>query len=300
MLKTLRVQGVTGADLLLAYPIRPPATRRLAEIADAYPETTVSVLCEDESLVASLAPSLSIFVDINSGMNRTGIPLERSAEGLAVGHAAGDRFRGIHFYDGHLHDGETEERTRQAHAGYARLLELTQEFAGAGIPVNELITSGTPTFRAALSYEPFREATTPLHRVSPGTVVYHDVRSTGYTELSLHPAATVLSRVVSHPGVGRFTCDAGSKSVAAEQSGPPAEAIGFPQWLAQTPSEEHLPFLVQSGPVPERGETILLVPQHVCPTVNLAEEAVLVEAGQVVDIVPVSARAHEVRCTSTN
>ena len=48
--------------------------------------------------------------------------------------------------------------------------------------------------------------------------------------------------------------------------------------------------------VPARGEALFLVPRHVCPTVNLAESAVLVESGEVVDVVPVAGRAHELWC----
>ena len=59
-----------------------------------------------------------------------------------------------------------------------------------------------------------------------------------------------------------------------------------------TPSEEHLP-LRCSGPLPPRGSTVLLVPKHICPTVNLAEQAVLIEAGVAPRIVPVLARGHE-------
>ena len=60
-----------------------------------------------------------------------------------------------------------------------------------------------------------------------------------------------------------------------------------------TPSEEHLPLRVASGPPPERGRVLQLFPLHVCPTVNLAEEALLVDEGRMLGAVPVSARAHE-------
>ena len=38
----------------------------------------------------------------------------------------------------------------------------------------------------------------------------------------------------------------------------------------------------------KRGAELYLVPRHVCPTVNLAESAVLIEAGDVREIAPVS------------
>ena len=69
--------------------------------------------------------------------------------------------------------------------------------------------------------------------------------------------------------------------------------IGHPGYAALAPSEEHLPLRVTSGSLPPRGTLLHLVPRHVCPTVNLAEEAILVEDRRVHSIVPVSARAHE-------
>jgi D-serine deaminase-like pyridoxal phosphate-dependent protein len=165
-----------------------------------------------------------------------------------------------------------------------------------GVPVEEIITSGTPTFQAALDYAPLRALGDTWHRVSPGIIVFHDLRSAEcLPELEFEPAALVLSRVVSHPAAGRVTCDAGTKALAAEVPDPVAMALGWPGLVAERPSEEHLPMRVVSGQRPARGEPLLLVPRHVCPTVNLAEEALLMDAGRVVDIVPVSARAHETR-----
>jgi D-serine deaminase-like pyridoxal phosphate-dependent protein len=106
------------------------------------------------------------------------------------------------------------------------------------------------------------------------------------------PAALVLTRVVSHTARDIATCDAGSKSIAAEAGVPCAFVLGDASLEALLPSEEHLP-LRASGERPPRGATLLLVPVHVCPTVNLAEQAVLVEAGVAPRIVPVAARAHE-------
>jgi D-serine deaminase-like pyridoxal phosphate-dependent protein len=89
------------------------------------------------------------------------------------------------------------------------------------------------------------------------------------------------------------TCDAGSKSIAAEAGDPCAFVLGHPELVPLRPSEEHLPLSVRSGPLPPRGTELLLVPRHVCPTVNLAEQAILVENGEVREIAPVSARAHD-------
>ena len=280
-------------DLLIAYPLRGPALQRVAAIAAQSQHTTLSVLVEDPELLPAIAANVGIFVDVNPGMNRTGIPIADVAAVLAVVRAAGDRFRGLHFYDGHLHDPDADARRAAIFAGYERLLHLVERLAHAGISTGEVITAGTPAFPDALQFAPFANNPAFVHRISPGTVVFHDARSElDNPEIRLLPAALLLARIVSHPAADIATCDAGSKSLAAESGDPCAFVFGNAQLHAMTPSEEHLP-LRCSGPLPPRGSTVLLVPKHICPTVNLAEQAVLIEAGVAPRIVPVLARGHE-------
>lgn len=294
MLEVLRGENVRGADLLVAYPLVGPARQRLGDLARRFPETGIAQLCEEPDDVAATPRELGLFVDVNPGMDRTGLDPAGADRIAAIAHRAAERFRGIHFYDGHIHDVDYEARRAKAHATYAKLLELVARLRRDGIAVGEIITSGTPTLRPALDYAPFRERGAPLHRVSPGTVVFHDQRSADETpELDLVPAAVVLARVVSRPGPARITCDAGSKSLAAEAGDPCAVVLGHPELVAGHPSEEHLPLDVTSGAPPPRGTPLHLVPRHVCPTVNLAEQAVLIERGRIVEIVPVAGRAHD-------
>ena len=281
------------ADLLVAYPHRGPGLRRLGEIARAAERVTMSVLVEDPTVLRDVPGELGMFVDVNPGMNRTGVPIAAIAEITALAQAAGRRFRGLHFYDGHLHAADLGERRAAIHAGYERLLGVVAHLHDEGIGVGEVITAGTPAFSHALQFEAFARGSF-VHRVSPGTVVFHDGRTAVENpDLELEPAALLLTRVISHPGPAIATCDAGSKSIAAEADEPCASVLGGDGLEAMTPSEEHLPLRCAAGARPARGELLLLVPWHVCPTVNLAERAVLIEQGAEPRIVEVAARAHE-------
>lgn len=293
MLRVLDVEGVKAADLLVAYPLRDPALARAGDLAKRHPATRVSVLCETVEDVPLVPDKLGIFVDINPQMNRTGVPMEDVETIVSIAQAAGERFRGLHFYDGHVRDTDPEIRKARTEPLYEALLEILSAVEGE---VTELITSGTPSFEIALGFAGFRELPEGTkHRISPGTVVYHDTFSAEcLPHLDLRPAALVLSRVISHPEEGMVTADAGSKSIAAEAGHPCCVVVGHPELVAQRPSEEHLPFRVEKkGILPERGTPLLLVPKHVCPTVNLAEEALVLESGSEPRVVPVSARAHE-------
>lgn len=282
------------ADLLVAFPHRGPALRRLGAIARTAPRLRMTVLVEDPAVLAELPDRLGVFVDVDPGMHRTGVPLADTAAVVALARAAGDRFRGLHCYDGHRHEPDLARRRAAIFADYERLLALVERLAADGRAPAELVTAGTPAFRHALAFPGFAAGAPFVHRVSPGTVVYHDARTERENpDLALVPAALVLTRVVSHPTADIATCDAGSKSLAAEAGDPCAFVLGRRGLCATTPSEEHLPFRCAAGARPARGEVLPLVPLHVCPTVNLAEQAVLVDAGRAPHIVPVAARAHE-------
>jgi D-serine deaminase-like pyridoxal phosphate-dependent protein len=287
-----------GLDLLIAFPHRGANLRRIAALARAHPRARLSVLVEDEAHLAevrALGAGLGAFVDVNPGMDRTGVALERAPALLAIARAAqaAGLLRGIHPYEGHLHEGTPAQRRARSHEGYDRLLALLA--AAPDLRVEEICTSGTPTFLHALAHEglargPWR------HTVSPGTIVYWDLRSEeDLPEIRFTPAALVLARVVSAPRPGRVTADAGHKQISADAGDPVAACLSHAGLAARHPSEEHLPLELAPGALaPRPGEVLYLLPRHVCPTVNNADECLIVERNRIVAIEPVAARGHEV------
>ncbi len=294
LLETLDAAGIGDVDLLLAHTLVGPNLAQLGRIASAHQAARVSVLCEDPDAIDAIPRGLGVFVDVNPGMNRTGVPVDRTAQIAGVAAAAGDRFHGVHFYEGHLAGLEAQKRRQRAFACYDQLMTVLATLDDHGIAVPEVITSGTPTFPCAIAYEPLSRLAGTVHRVSPGTAVLADTRAMQeIPDVGLVPAAVVFARVVSHPADRLVTCDAGSKSIAADAGDPCAEVLGQPGLEALTPNEEHLPLRVNSGTTPPRGTELLLVPRHICPTVNLAEKAVLMEDGLLSDVVEVIGRAHD-------
>lgn len=296
------------ADVLLAYPVVGANAVRVREIADEHRGARISVLVENPAQIAAwismeTGARVGIFIDVNPGMDRTGIEQDRLPEILNIARAveaAGLEFRGLHYYDGHISAQDLKEREAQAHRGYDRLMQIAAEIVRAGFHVGEVITSGTPAFPCAASYEPFRAQSFGnsgfVHRVSPGTVVYCDMTSPTQlpAEWGYQPAAVVVATVVSHPKADFLTCDAGHKAVSADAGLPTCEVIGRPDLVPLKPSEEHLPIEVKGGVRrPEIGEALYLVPRHVCPTVNNFDDALIVEGNRVVGVERVTARGHE-------
>ena len=285
-------------DVLLAYPVVGANADRVREIAAEHPQVRISVLVENSGQLAVWRGSrVGIFIDVNPGMDRTGIEQDRTAAILDLARSiqnAGLVFRGLHYYDGHVHAESMEEREKLAHQGYDRLMKIVAEVEKAGFHVEEVITSGTPAFPCAASFKPF-ESGKFVHRTSPGTVVYSD--ATSLTQLpeewGYQPAAVVVTTVVSHPKANYLTCDAGHKAVSADAGVPTCSVAGHPGLTPLKPSEEHLPIEVKAGSRPEIGEALYLVPRHVCPTVNNFDDALIIAGNRVVGVERVTARGHE-------
>jgi D-serine deaminase-like pyridoxal phosphate-dependent protein len=287
------------ADVLLAYPVVGANARRVLEIANQFPRVRISVLVENEEQVRQWrGSSVGVFIDINPGMNRTGVEQGQTDKVVRLVRAvekAELQFSGLHYYDGQHGGLDEPERTAAAHAGYDRLLKIVGAIQDSGTSVPEVITAGTPTFPCSLAYKGFHGAGF-IHRVSPGTIVYCDATSLTQlpAEYGYAPAALVLARVVSRPHDGIITCDAGHKAVSADAGVPTCVVAGHSELTPLAPSEEHLPMaLNREIPGPQVGEALYLLPRHVCPTVNNFDSALLVRDGQIASVEKVTARGRE-------
>lgn len=283
-------------DVLLAYPPHAGAFRAARRLAAAHPRARVQYLADGPEHAAALAAwadgPIDVHLDVDLGMARTGAPPAAWAAAAAdLARRPRLRITGLHGYDGHL----AWDQRAAAFAAYDALCELAAAFLPAAPAGLELVTSGTHSFGAALDHP--RLAAGPWqHRISPGTVVLSDLRSDpAARELGLEPAALVLARVVSR-GEGRVTLDAGSKAIAPDRPAPGSRPLGWPGLVARGASEEHLPLVVDPAApprdLPDYGAAILLIPDHVCTTVNLYRECLVLRPGAPPERAPIGAAGH--------
>lgn len=290
---------IGARDVLVAFPHVGANAERIRELATSHRGARIAAMVETDAHLASWRGSgLPLFIDLNPGMDRTGgtpDAVRLTVLTRAIGES-GCPFAGLHWYDGHMHGFENAaERARAAHAGYDRLGALVRALVQAGVTVPEVIVAGTPASVPAATYTGFSVWPTDV-QVSPGTVVYNDTTSLAQipADWNLAAAVHVLTTVISHPTPTRFTCDAGHKSVSADAGIPTCAVEGHPDWSPQRPSEEHLPVDVPAGqPLPPIGTQLLLVPRHVCPTVNNFDDAILVRGGAIDGMESVTARGRE-------
>jgi D-serine deaminase-like pyridoxal phosphate-dependent protein len=230
--------------------------------------------------------TLGVYLELDCGMSRTGIVPGDGAAILA--HVMKDtprlQFRGLHAYDGHIHDDSLDVRRERCNAAFEPVLQFRCRLQGEGIIVKELVAGGSPTFGIHATY--------PDRTLSPGTTVLWDF---GYgdkypADLPFQPAAVLLARVISKPGKNRITLDLGHKSVAPENPHPRVRFEELPDAVALMQSEEHLVLETDRAHEFTIGQALHGLPRHVCPTVSMHGEAYIIEGGQTTERWPITAR----------
>ena len=127
------------------------------------------------------------------------------------------------------------------------------------------------------------------HKIVPVSNKKADGTSFDAFENALFIFATVISR----PNDERAVIDAGHKSLPVDSGMPePFRRAGV---VYRRPNDEHGVLMSEGGPLPHRGEKILIVPSHCDPTVNLHDWYICVRDLQgsvprVESVWPVSAR----------
>lgn len=272
--------ALAGAkDVLLAYqPVGPKATRLLA-LKEKYPATQFSCLIDNLETANRLSAiflkanqRISVYIDINVGMNRTGVAPENAYPlYLSCQKLKGIIVIGLHAYDGHIHDANFELRSKHCDEAFAKIETLKNQILKQHPGPVVVIAGGTPTF--------------PIHakrkdvECSPGTFIYWDM---GYKRLLPEQpfvfAALVITRVISKPTEDTVCIDLGHKSIASENpidqrvfflNAPDLQPIGH--------SEEHMVARAPATNSYKVGDVLFGVPFHICPTCALYDSAWIVE-----------------------
>jgi len=275
---------IGAPDALLAYQPVGPKVSRLIELIQKFPSTIFSCLIDNLQSAATLSEQaeknglcISVYIDVNVGMNRTGILPEHTLELFAnCSNLKGIAIKGLHAYDGQLRDSDLNIRRAKCDEGFNKADTLKQEIEKQfGISLI-MIAGGTPSF--------------PIHaqrqevECSPGTFIFWDK---GYQQmLPEQPfllAALVVTRVISKPADDIITVDLGHKAIASEN--PIANRVYFLNATDLQPvgqSEEHL-VLKTSANTWNPGDVLYGVPHHICPTVALHETMAVVKNHQWTD-----------------
>jgi D-threonine aldolase len=269
---------VEAPDVLIAHQLTGPKAARLLALVAHYPNTHFTSLVDNLHTATILAKtfatagrSLDLYIDLNVGMNRSGIIPEKGLDLFqACASLKGIQIVGLHIYDGHLRDTDLAIRKERSNEAFERAIALhtaIQETTGQNL---KMVAGGSPSFP------------THTHRkgveFSPGTFVFWDW---GYKHIvpdePFEYAALVATSIISIMEDNRLCLDLGHKAIAAENPLPRVHFLNAPEAVPVSQSEEHMVVQVADSSQYAVGDLWYGVPVHICPTVALFAEAQVIQ-----------------------
>ncbi|MGO1243847.1 MAG: D-TA family PLP-dependent enzyme [Sphingobacterium sp.] len=268
-------------DVMMAYQPVGPKIERWMKLVQAYPNTHFSCLLDNVDSIRELGfiaqnrkMNLSVYVDIDLGMGRTGSSVDQIERLLqCIKEQKHLVLEGVHGYDGHISNSDPEVREKESGVAYV-LLKAAFDYLQPRCPYPlKMVIGGSPSFT---SHAKRKDVT-----CSPGTFIFWDW---GYRsripEQAFEYAAVLLMRVISVLD-GRHVCvDLGYKAVASD---PPLQRVLFLNADDATTvfqSEEHLVLSVGDSKRYPIGAVLYAIPTHICPTVALYDRTYVIQEHQ--------------------
>lgn len=284
-------------DVLLAYQPVGAKKERWILLLQKYPNIHFSTIVDNLESAKALNEiaeknklSLNIYLDLNAGMNRTGVSISEAWSDFAaeIISLKNIHFTGIHIYDGHL-KGTVEERNSQASDSFSIIkkeLEKVQQKVNYEL---KIVAGGSNTF-------PFY-ATQENVESSPGTFVFWDSNyQINLPEQEFKPALVIVGTVISKPTNSTLCVDIGYKAVSSEN---PIDKrlviLNDENLIPISHSEVHLIVENRGKNQYKIGDTVYAQPYHVCPTCALYDSVqVINKEHQICDQWLVVARSRKI------
>lgn len=286
---------INAPDVLLAHQPVGPKAARLLQLVKTFPRTRFSAIIDNLQTALALSElfsansiCLDVFIDLNIGMNRSGILPDKaftlfndcqSLPGICI--------VGLHGYDGHVRETDLTQRTQHSDESFEKIEGLLKKIAAISSQPLQIVAGGSPSFPTHLKRKGVQ--------CSPGTFVFWDW---GYKHLvpdePFEYAALVITRIISIIDEQTLCTDLGHKSVAAENPLPRVHFLNATDAVPVGQSEEHLVVKVTDSAAWKVGDVWYGVPVHICPTVALYDSAVIVENNTIIDNWKVIARSRKI------
>jgi D-serine deaminase-like pyridoxal phosphate-dependent protein len=263
-----------------------------------YTECTFSCISDSRNIIEELSykavesgMDCRVWLDINAGMNRTGITAGQEAIELykTISSLPGLIAEGLHVYDGHSRESDFELRKKLCDEDFRPVELMVEKLHDEGFTNIKIIAGGTPSF--------------PVHalrrdvQLSPGTSLLWDWGyGIKFPDMGFIHAAAILTRVISKPGSDLLCIDLGHKAVASEM---PHPRIVFPEiseFTVTVHSEEHMVIKTPAAAGYKTGDIIYCIPWHICPTTDRHDTVSVVSDGKVTAVWNVEARKRRISC----
>jgi D-serine deaminase-like pyridoxal phosphate-dependent protein len=257
-------------DILLAMQPVGPNLERFFNLKKEFKNCKISCIADNEEVIIQLSDmarktglETHVWLDINNGMNRTGIIPGEKATRLfeRIIDSPGLIAEGLHVYDGHIHEPDFSKRLKICNDSFASVITLIDDLKAEGIDKVKIVAGGSPTF--------------PIHALregvetSPGTLLLWDYGyGSSFQDMDFLFAAVLLMRVVSKPAKDLLCLDLGHKAVASEMAQPRVKIFGINNYTIINHNEEHMVIRTNDAVRYKTGDPLYGIPWHICPTVD--------------------------------
>jgi D-serine deaminase-like pyridoxal phosphate-dependent protein len=283
-------------DLLMAYPAIDPA--RCGMLARIACSRTLRVSIDSRESADALAAAaqsegstIGILIDLDVGHHRTGVQTAEEALALAqhVDRTNSLRLDGLLFFPGHL-SSSTAGHPLALRGIDEQLAHVVDLWTQNGLQPKIVSGGSTPT-----AYQ--SHLVTRMTEIRPGTYIFNDMNCVRAGCATLDDcAAKIICTVISTAVKNQIVLDAGSKTLTSDRCGPAPDSghgyiLEYPQAKIAKLSEEHAQVDVsECGNHPKVGDRVAVVPNHICPCVNLQDNVWWREEDESLRAVPVDAR----------
>jgi D-serine deaminase-like pyridoxal phosphate-dependent protein len=285
-----------ATDILLAMQPVGPAIERFFRLKQAFKNVSISCIADSEQILVQLSEmairydaEAQIWIDINVGMNRTGIKpgeeairIYKLAENLPKLKAAG-----LHVYDGHIHEKVFSLRQKICAEAFVPVQKMRDDLRNAGFMQVRVVAGGSPSFPVHASENDME--------TSPGTLLLWDYGySSSFADMDFLHAAVLFTRVVSKPGNDLICLDLGHKAVGSEMPQPRIMIPGIDDLTIISHSEEHMVIRTSHAGSLNEGDPLYAIPWHICPTVDRYDVVNVVSGSRVTGQWKVEARKRQI------
>jgi len=257
---------------------------KLARLAELSRRAKIGVCVDNAENVRQLKGDLDVYIEIDVGMRRCGVPPGAPAVALAREIVkSGLRFAGLQAYHGRAqHIRSMEERHAVIETAAQHVQHTKRLLKEAGIECPIVTGAGSGTFMLEVEAGAWDE-------IQCGSYAFMDAdyaRNEWAAPLPrFEHALFVLSTVMSRPSAEVAIVDAGLKASSVDSGMP---GVWRKELRYTHASDEH--GWVEGKNPPALGEKLLLVPGHCDPTINLYDWYVCVRRGRVEALWPITAR----------
>jgi D-serine deaminase-like pyridoxal phosphate-dependent protein len=244
-----------------------------------------AALAEDQARNGGALEPLSVLIDLDVGLRRTGIDAGEPASRLAA-HIASSlpklKLIGVQGYEGHLqHVHGYEERKAQCLASMATLTSTAEALRKEGHDIQVVTTGGTGTAEFCATVDGVTE-------LQPGSFIFMDTDYRNAIGTRYGQSLTILATVVSKQTPNQVTIDTGLKSLTTDSGLAECKDQRYTYGFL---GDEHGSLSWEEGTPPlDVGDRVEMVPSHIDPTINLHDVYYAHEGGVIREIWPVDTR----------